>query len=63
MGRKAKTETVANAVVETEYTKAAIIGSKKFENRRDLLNALLEDGKYTIAEVERALNTYLNKEV
>ena len=61
MAKKAKEAT--EKAVETKYTKAAIVGSKKFENRRDLLNALLEDGKYTIAEVEKALNTYLNKEV
>ena len=49
---------------ETKHTKAALVGSKRFEARRDLLNAILEDGKkYTISEAEDKINNYLNKEV
>lgn len=49
---------------ETKYTKAALVGSKRFDARRDLLNAILEDGKkYTISEAENKINNYLNKEV
>ena len=49
---------------ETKYTKVALVGSKRFEARRDLLNAILEDGKkYTISEAENKINNYLNKEV
>lgn len=49
---------------ETKYTKAALAGSKRFQARRDLLNAILDDGvEYTIAEAETIINNYLNKEV
>ena len=49
---------------ETKYTKEALVGSKRFQTRRDLLNVILEDGKqYTIGEAETAISNYLNKEV
>ena len=49
---------------DTKYTKDALVGSKRFDARRDLLNAILEDGKkYTISEAENKINNYLNKEV
>ena len=65
MATKKTTKAAAKAdAVETKYTKFALVNSKKFEGRRDLLNALLDNGKmYTIAEVETAINNYLNKEV
>lgn len=65
MATKKTTKAAATAPAkETKYTKVALVGSKKFEGRRDLLNALLDNGKmYTIAEVETAINNYLNKEV
>lgn len=47
-----------------KYTKAALAGSKRFQARRDLLNVILDNDKeYTIAEAEKAINNYLNKEV
>lgn len=46
----------------TKYTKAALVGSKRFETARDLLEALLGDGEYTIEEVEKAIENYLTKE-
>ena len=62
---EAKTKVKAGkAPQETRYTKAALVGSKRFKARRDLLNAILDDGKeYTIAEAEKEFNNYLNKEV
>lgn len=54
----------AEQLEETKYTKAALAGSKRFQARRDLLNAILDDGvEYTIAEAETIINNYLNKEV
>lgn len=59
-----KTTVAEEKPSETKYTKAALVGSKRFEARRDLLNAILEDGKkYTISEAENKINNYLNKEV
>ena len=49
---------------EIKYTKAALIGSKRFQERRDLLEAILDDGgSFTIGEAEALINYYLNKEV
>lgn len=64
-----KTKTAAPAAAEQQpaaqkYTKAALTGSQRFQGRRDLLNALLDDGnEYTVEEAENAINNYLNKEV
>lgn len=69
IGLDAEAQTEVEAVAteqpaEIQYTKAALAGSKRFQNRRDLLNAILDDGKeYTITEAENAINNYLNKEV
>lgn len=57
-------KTAAAEPQEIKYTKAALAGSKRFQFKRDLINAILIDGEqYTIEEVERAINNYLNKEV
>lgn len=65
--KKTKPATAATAEKQTKpqkYTKAALTGSLRFQGKRDLLNALLEDGKeYSVEEVETAINNYLNKEV
>ncbi len=46
------------------FTKEQLLLSDRFSGRRDLLNALLDDGKqYTISEVETALNIYLKGKV
>lgn len=62
---EAQTEIEAAAAEQPQkYTKAALAGSKRFQSRRDLLNAILDDGKqYTIGEAEKEINNYLNKEV
>lgn len=61
---KKQTEVKAEQPAATKYTKDALAGSKRFQTRRDLLNAILIDGEvYTIEEVENAINKYLNKEV
>jgi hypothetical protein len=59
-----KTAATAGAEKPQKYTKEALAGSKRFQARRDLLNAILDDGKkYTIEEVETKITNYLNKEV
>ena len=46
------------------YTKDQLLRSKKYAARRDLLGALLEDGKtYTIAQVDREINQFLKRKV
>ena len=46
------------------FTKEQILKSKRFENRRDLLNAVLkEDTLYNMDEVQTMLDEYLKGKV
>ena len=46
------------------FTKQQLAESKRYKKQRDLLEALLEDGKtYTIAQVDKITSDYLRKEV
>ena len=46
------------------FTKQQLAESKRYKKQRDLLEALLEDGKtYTIAQVVKINGDYLRKEV
>ncbi len=46
------------------YTKDQLLRSKKYAARRDLLGALLEDGKtYTAAQVDREINQFFKRKV
>lgn len=46
------------------FTKQQLAESKRYKKQRDLLEALLEDGKtYTIAQVDKITGDYLGKEV
>ncbi len=46
------------------YAKEQILASKRFRNRSDLLDALLEEGKsYTLEEAEKRIETYLKGRV
>ncbi|WPK12237.1 hypothetical protein R6U77_00695 [Lysinibacillus louembei] len=41
------------------FTKEQLVKSKKYEHRRDALNALLQDGKaYSYAQVDEILNKF-----
>lgn len=52
----ATTEKMGKAVT---HTKEQLIASNKFANRRDLISALLEDGKtYTLKEVEALIENF-----
>lgn len=49
---------------EATFTKAQLLKSKKYSERVDLLNVLLEDGKaYTSKEVDVLVKDFMNKEV
>lgn len=46
------------------FTKQQLAESKRYKKKRDLLEALLENGKtYTIAQVDKIIGDYLRKEV
>jgi hypothetical protein len=48
---------------ENRFTKQQVLESKQFTNK-DLINAILEDGKtYTLKEVETEINKYLKRKV
>lgn len=57
--------TKANAEVAAPvYTKAQLLASKKYANRQDILNALLEDGKtYTTDQVDALIEKYMKGQV
>lgn len=51
-------------VKEATFMKAQLLKSKKYSERVDLLNVILEDGKaYTSKEVEKLIDDFMNKEV
>ena len=46
------------------FTKQQLAESKRYKKKRDLLEALLENGKtYKIAQVDKIIGDYLKKEV
>lgn len=50
--------------METKFSKDKLLKSKRFADRRDLLNALLSDDKeYTIVETEEIIKEYMEGEV
>lgn len=47
-----------------KFSKQQLVASKRYSLRRDVLNALLEDGQvYTFEEVDRKLNDFLKGKV
>lgn len=53
-----------NTSTAAVFTKQQLVESRKYANRRDLLKALLEDGKsYTIAEVDAAIEKFMKGKV
>lgn len=46
------------------YAKEDLIKSKRYQHRRDLLDAILEDGKtYTIQEVDNKIDKFMKGKV
>lgn len=46
------------------FTKQQLAESERYKKKRDLLEALLENGKtYTIAQVDKIIGDYLRREV
>lgn len=61
---QAKTENTEKAAVAATYTKEQLVASKRYANRRDLIRALLDDGKaYTLTEVDGLVNNYMKGKV
>lgn len=63
MAAEKKAEKTGNRTGNT-YTKDQILASEKYVKRRDLINALLDDGKeYTIEEVDKMMQKFLKGKV
>ena len=54
----------ANTETTTRFTKEQLVNSVTYENRRDLLTVLLDDGeKYTRDEVTRTIDEFMKEGV
>lgn len=52
------------AVIDNQYTKQQILKSKKYSDKQDLINALLEDNDhYTLSQVDEIINDFMKGEV
>lgn len=53
-----------NERAEPKYTRQQVLESARYKGRRDLVSALLEDGRrYTIAEVDRMVDQFMKGKV
>ena len=49
---------------EILYSKEQIIKSKKYSNRKDILNVLLKDDEeYSFSRIDEIIENFMNKEV
>lgn len=50
--------------IENKFSKEQLSTSKRFQERRDILEALLDDGKlYTVKAVEEKIENYMKGKV
>lgn len=62
--KKAEEKTAEEKKVESRFTKEQILSSSKYARRRDLLDAVLENGKlYTTKEVDTAITDFMKGKV
>ena len=55
---------IENTEAEASFTKQQLIGSKHFQHRRDVLEALLEaDKRYTLQEAQDLIDEFFGKKV
>lgn len=53
-----------NNIAQAAYTKEQLVASRRYADRRDLISALLEDGRsYTTDEVDALIKKYLKGKV
>lgn len=50
-------------LTKVKFSKEQILQSKRYANRKDLLNAVLKDDQYTFTEVDKLMNDYLKGKV
>lgn len=62
--RKTEEQAHAKSDQAPRYTKAQLAGAEHFKTRRDLLEALLENGCiYTVSEADKAINRFMKGKV
>lgn len=62
--KKSDTVEAVEQAVEPVFTKQQLVKSKRFENRRDALNALLDDSKsYTINQAQAVIDKFMKGQV
>lgn len=62
--KKAEEKTTEEQKAESRFTKEQILSSNKYARRRDLLDAVLEDGKlYSAKEVDTAITDFMKGKV
>ncbi|MEY8428430.1 hypothetical protein AALA00_12075 [Lachnospiraceae bacterium 46-15] len=50
--------------IESSFSKQQLLTSERFQNRKDIVNALLStDGQYTVSEVEQMIKKYMKGQV
>ena len=55
-----KNEAAVAESIKHEFSKAQLLSSERFRGRRDIVNALLEEGKrYTVQAVEQMIENYM----
>lgn len=53
-----------NSAEEVKFTKEQILKSKKYSDQRDLINALLKEGKsYLLTEVDEMIEKFMKEGV
>lgn len=64
MARKTTISVEKTETIKSVYSKEQIIKSKKYADRRDILNVLLADGKeYTLDDVNTLLDAFMKGKV
>ena len=59
-----KNNSVSEGPVEDKFSKQALAESKRYRDRKDLVNALLSDGEeYTYAEADEIIKIFMEREV
>lgn len=59
-----ETGTSATGKVENKFSKEQLAASQRFRERRDILEALLDDGElYTVKAVEEKIESYMKGKV
>lgn len=52
-------EVKVQTMTEPTFEKAQLVGCKKYSSRKDLINALLDDGqKYTFSQVDKMIQDF-----